>query len=79
MTVALTLGDTTIVSGGVNPGETVVTDGQDKLQRGSLIVPRNTAPNTGNGARPANGGRHPAAGAADSAGASGPGVASSGS
>jgi len=78
VTVTLTQGDTTIVTGGVNPGETVVTDGQDKLQRGSLIVPRIIAPNTGNGALPANVGRHPAAGAVDSAGASAPGVGSSG-
>ena len=40
VTVALTQGDTTVVSDGVNPGDTVVTDGQDKLQRGSRIEPR---------------------------------------
>jgi len=49
VTVALTQGDTTVVTSGVNPGDTVVTDGQDKLQRGSLIEPRNTAPGTGAG------------------------------
>ena len=42
VTVALTQGDMTVVSSGVNPGETVVTDGQDKLQRGSRIEPRST-------------------------------------
>jgi len=48
VTVSLTQGDTTVVTSGVTPGETVVTDGQDKLQRGSLIAPRNTtAPSTG--------------------------------
>jgi multidrug efflux system membrane fusion protein len=47
--VALTQGDTTVVTSGVNPGDTVVTDGQDKLQRGSKIEPRAGAP-TGKGA-----------------------------
>ena len=40
--VALTQGDLTILNSGVGPGETVVTDGQDKLQRGSRIEPRST-------------------------------------
>src|ERR1700683_1400168 len=48
VTLALTQGTTTAVSSGINPGDTVVTDGQDKLQTGSSIeppraVPRNTA------------------------------------
>ena len=79
--VALTQGDTTVITSGVNPGDTVVTDGQDKLQRGSPIVPRNTAPNTGTGVVPANVGRHRAAGGFGSDGASAPisGVGSSGS
>lgn len=47
VTVSLTQGDTTVVTSGVNPGDTVVTDGQDKLQRGSPIQPRNIAPSTG--------------------------------
>jgi multidrug efflux system membrane fusion protein len=55
VTIALTQGDTTVISAGVNPGETVVTDGQDKLQRGSHIEPRNTAPSAGTSP---NGGRH---------------------
>jgi membrane fusion protein, multidrug efflux system len=38
--VALTQGDTTVISAGLNPGEVVVTDGQDKLQRGSRVEPR---------------------------------------
>jgi multidrug efflux system membrane fusion protein len=44
VTVSLTQGDTTVVSSGLNPGDTVVTDGQDKLQRGSRIEPRNPSP-----------------------------------
>jgi len=66
VTVAFTPGDTTVISEGVNPGETVVTDGQDKLQRGSLIAPRNTAPSTGSAVPPAEVQRHPAARAATS-------------
>jgi membrane fusion protein, multidrug efflux system len=51
VTVSLTEGNTTIVTAGLNPGDTVVTDGQDKLQDGSTIEPRNgpaTGANTGN-------------------------------
>jgi len=44
VTVALTQGDTTVITDGVVPGDTVVTDGQDKLQRGSHIEARNPAP-----------------------------------
>jgi len=43
----LTQGDTTVISQGVNPGDTVVTDGQDKLQRGSKIEPRAGPPSNG--------------------------------
>src|SRR6202167_3624029 len=52
VTVSLTQGDTTVITSGVNPGDTVVTDGQDKLQRGSHIEPRTTgsAPNGGGAA-----------------------------
>jgi multidrug efflux system membrane fusion protein len=46
VTVSLTQGDTTVVTNGLNPGETVVTDGQDKLQRGSLISVRNATPSS---------------------------------
>jgi multidrug efflux system membrane fusion protein len=38
--VALTQGNTTILTSGLNPGDVVVTDGQDKLQKGSLIERR---------------------------------------
>lgn len=81
VTVSLTQGDTTVITSGVNPGEVVVTDGQDKLQRGSLIVPRNSAPNSNTGALPANAARHRAAGSGmGSTGAGAPisGVGSSG-
>jgi len=59
VTIALTQGDVTVVTDGVSPGDTVVTDGQDKLQRGSHIEPRGgppskntTAPVTGAVERP---------------------------
>jgi multidrug efflux system membrane fusion protein len=59
ITIALTQGDITVVTDGVSPGDTVVTDGQDKLQRGSHIEPRGgppskntTAPVTGAVERP---------------------------
>lgn len=54
VTVALTQGDTTVVTSGVNPGDTVVTDGQDKLQRGSRIEPRGTS-GAGPGSQPVTG------------------------
>ena len=72
ITIALTQGDITVVSGGVNPGDMVVTDGQDKLQRGSRIEPRGgppirntTAPVTGAVERPMTPSENP--GAAESA------------
>jgi multidrug efflux system membrane fusion protein len=49
--ISLTQGDTTVVTSGVNPGDAVVTDGQDKLQTGSKIQPRNT----GSGGNPGSG------------------------
>jgi multidrug efflux system membrane fusion protein len=55
VTVALTQGDTTVVSEGVNPGDMVVTDGQDKLQRGSRIEPRTGAPSHGTSTGPVTG------------------------
>jgi multidrug efflux system membrane fusion protein len=47
VTISLTQGDATIVTSGVNPGDTVVTDGQDKLQRGAHIEPRGGSPSRG--------------------------------
>jgi len=70
ITVSLTQGDTTVVADGLNPGDTVVTDGQDKLQRGSHIEPRNLAPTSGSGAA-VNGVRRRAAGNPASSGTSG--------
>lgn len=52
VTVSLTQGNTTVVASGVNPGDTVVTDGQDKLQKGSRIEPRAGTPNAGPGSSP---------------------------
>jgi len=46
VTISLTQGNTTVVTSGVNPGDMVVTDGQDKLQTGSKIEPRNRGPST---------------------------------
>jgi len=40
--VSLSQGNMTVVTSGVHPGDTVVTDGQDKLQTGSTIEPRNS-------------------------------------
>jgi multidrug efflux system membrane fusion protein len=54
VTVSLTQGDTTVITAGLNPGEMVVTDGQDKLQRGSRIEMRTAAP-SGRGGAPDNG------------------------
>jgi len=58
VTVSLTQGDTTVITAGLNPGDMVVTDGQDKLQRGSRIEMRNPAPSGGHSVPPVNGGRH---------------------
>jgi multidrug efflux system membrane fusion protein len=73
VTIALTQGDTTVITSGVSPGDTVVTDGQDKLQRGSRIDMRNPSPSGGatvNGVRRQAGTSpasiNPAAGARDS-------------
>jgi multidrug efflux system membrane fusion protein len=54
VTVSLTQGDTTVISAGLNPGDTVVTDGQDKLQRGSRIEPRAASPSGGHRSSPIN-------------------------
>ena len=60
VTVALAAGDSTGVSAGVNPGDVVVTDGQDKLQDGSKVS-ATTSPTgatdaqSGNGAPPPTG------------------------
>jgi multidrug efflux system membrane fusion protein len=40
-----TEGNATIVSKGLNAGETVVVDGADKLQSGSPVIPHQASPN----------------------------------
>jgi multidrug efflux system membrane fusion protein len=52
VTVSLTQGNTTAVTSGLNPGDMVVTDGQDKLQTGSTIEPRTGGAGGGPAARP---------------------------
>lgn len=44
VTISLTQGDNTAITAGLVPGDTVVTDGQDKLQTGSKIEPRSGTP-----------------------------------
>ncbi|HEY6969554.1 MAG TPA: MdtA/MuxA family multidrug efflux RND transporter periplasmic adaptor subunit [Candidatus Angelobacter sp.] len=43
VTASLTAGNFTAITQGLNPGEVVVTDGQDKLQAGSHVEPRGGA------------------------------------
>lgn len=40
--ISLSQGNTTVVTSGLNPGDMVVTDGQDKLQTGTKIEARNS-------------------------------------
>jgi multidrug efflux system membrane fusion protein len=48
VTIAMTQGNIALISSGLQEGQQVVTEGQDKLQSGSLVVPKNpTAPKTG--------------------------------
>jgi multidrug efflux system membrane fusion protein len=60
ITISLTQGNTTVIASGVNPGDTVVTDGQDKLQAGSKIEQRNPSP--ANAPSGQNGGNAPVSG-----------------
>jgi len=53
VTVSVAQGNNTAIASGLNPGDTVVTDGQDKLQTGSKIEFRSGSP--GNSAGGANG------------------------
>lgn len=62
--VSLTQGNITTVTSGLNPGDTVVTDGQDKLQTGSRIEPRNSS---GTGTPDQNSGQNSAPAASASA------------
>ena len=71
VTIAITQGNVAVISSGLQEGQQVVTEGQDKLQSGSLVAPKNPAvPKTG---APANAqempqGKHGKNTAADSAG-----------
>ena len=60
--VDLTEGAQVILSGGVNPGEPIVIDGQEKLRNGSKVIPREakTAP-AGSGAGSSAAGTNPRA------------------
>jgi multidrug efflux system membrane fusion protein len=76
--ISLTQGNITVVTAGVNPGDTVVTDGQDKLQTGSKVEPRASGGTGGGqnaGVSPAS--TDPASGKAS--GLSSPGSPASGS
>jgi len=42
VTIALTQGNIAVIVSGLQEGQQVVTEGQDKLQAGSLVAPRNT-------------------------------------
>src|ERR1700756_42027 len=75
VTVSLTQGDTTVITAGLNPGDPVVTDGQDKLQRGSRIEPRATGQSGRRHTSPSNGMAGTDSGNTDSA----PGSGNSGS
>ena len=48
VTISLQQGDATVITAGLNPGDSVVTDGQDKLQNGSKIEVRTPAPTPNN-------------------------------
>jgi multidrug efflux system membrane fusion protein len=52
VTIAITQGNVAVISSGLQEGQQVVTEGQDKLQTGSVVVPKN--PVTPKVAAPAN-------------------------
>jgi multidrug efflux system membrane fusion protein len=60
--VSLTQGNITVITSGVNTGDTVVTDGQDKLQTGSKIEFRSGNPGNSPGGVNANPNGNPASG-----------------
>jgi multidrug efflux system membrane fusion protein len=47
VTVALAQSNQSVIASGLEPGDVVVTDGQDKLQNGAKVEPRNAEPRTG--------------------------------
>jgi multidrug efflux system membrane fusion protein len=70
--ISLTQGNITVITSGLNTGDTVVTDGQDKLQTGSKIEQRNSNPGNPAGGVNANpNGKPPASGSKTSGAASG--------
>jgi multidrug efflux system membrane fusion protein len=62
--ISLTQGNITAITSGLNPGDTVVTDGQDKLQTGSKVEPRTNVPSNTPSGR--NGSSSPASGSSGS-------------
>jgi multidrug efflux system membrane fusion protein len=60
VTVSIAQGNNTAIASGLNPGDTVVTDGQDKLQTGSKIEFRNSGPTQGTSAPVTSGSGTPA-------------------
>jgi len=54
VTLAETTGTATGITSGLNPGEVVVIDGQDKLQDGSKVDPRQAGPSPANGNKSAS-------------------------
>lgn len=60
--VVLTQGDTTVISGGVQPGQQVVVDGQDRLQAGSPVEPSAAPGRRGQGQTASNSGQSPQVG-----------------
>jgi multidrug efflux system membrane fusion protein len=55
VTLAETENNITGITAGLNPGDVVVTDGQDKLQDGSKVDPKQAPPNAYNPSNPAGG------------------------
>jgi len=53
--ISLTQGNITAITSGLTPGDMVVTDGQDKLQTGSKIEPRNLSPSNAPSGQNGNG------------------------
>src|SRR6266540_2331578 len=76
VTIALTQGNIAVISSGLQAGELVVTEGQDKLQAGTFVSPKMASP----GAAPQSAGALPASPASgpSATGSSGIGTASSG-
>jgi len=59
VTITVAQGNMTAVSSGLDAGDVVVTDGQDKLQTGSKIAPRGSAPASSSSGIPAAGNNVP--------------------